>query len=368
MTAPSAGMTVATGARDRAAVAATGAAAAAAARETAQHEAAKQAQRTAAAGCRPARPQGADAYAGRPPPPHGSATASARAAPAPGPTADGLCTTRPRPATDRDATATADRPRTTAPTATAPPRPAPPSRPLEAAHHARPASRRPRARARAAAAPRPPPRPSRRPARDVRPTDRAADTTALAPALTPPPSGRPSARTRSSSSPGRPPWTPLAPRPSACSPPSTCAYSRFRPDSDLVRANRAAGSVGPRPPAARRGAERRARRRATRRAAWSIPPSGGALEALGYDRDFAELRHGRTDAGRARRRGPCRDPSPAAIPASPAPPPGARWRWTPPARSACRTASSLDLGAVGKAFAADLVAGSIARRSASTAS
>jgi FAD:protein FMN transferase len=123
------------------------------------------------------------------------------------------------------------------------------------------------------------------------------------------------------------------------------ACSRFRPDSDLVRANRCAGTwvrVDPLLVAAL-GAAIAA---AEDTAGLVDPTVGRALESLGYDRDFAELRG--------------RD-SPAAVPV---PTPVHAWRqigtdpegavWVPPG-------VLLDLGAVGKAFAADLVAASIAR-------
>ena len=66
------------------------------------------------------------------------------------------------------------------------------------------------------------------------------------------------------------------------------AYSRFRPDSDLVRANLAAGRwvrVHPLLVAALTAALA-----AAEETGGLVDPTlGAALEALGYDRDFAEL-------------------------------------------------------------------------------
>jgi thiamine biosynthesis lipoprotein len=132
------------------------------------------------------------------------------------------------------------------------------------------------------------------------------------------------------------------------------ACSRFRPDSDLVRANRAAGSwvqVHPLLVAALTAALAAA----DETGGLVDPTLGGALEALGYDRDFAEL---------PRPDGEQPNPGPAAIPAPVHTPLRAdAWREIevdPAGAVRVPRGVVLDLGAVGKAFAADLVAGSIA--------
>jgi thiamine biosynthesis lipoprotein len=132
------------------------------------------------------------------------------------------------------------------------------------------------------------------------------------------------------------------------------ACSRFRPDADLVRANHAAGSWVPVHPLLV-AALTAALAAADETGGLVDPTLGRALETLGYDRDFAEL------------------PRPAAAPEAvpPADPahvptavrPGA-WREVgvdPAGRVRVPDGVVLDLGAVGKAFAADLVAGSVAR-------
>jgi thiamine biosynthesis lipoprotein len=135
------------------------------------------------------------------------------------------------------------------------------------------------------------------------------------------------------------------------------ACSRFRLDSDLVRANHAAGSwvrVHPLLVAALTAALTAA----DETGGLVDPTLGRALEDLGYDRDFAELpapAHGPQAAA----------PFPASSPASLPQPlrPGA-WREVDvDPQGAVRVPAGvvLDLGAVGKAFAADLVAGSVAR-------
>ena len=137
------------------------------------------------------------------------------------------------------------------------------------------------------------------------------------------------------------------------------ACSRFRPDSDLVRANRAAGTwvrVHPLLVAAL-GAALAA---AQDTDGLVDPTLGGALEELGYDRDFAELRHAGSDAPAT---------GPAAVPVVL---PGVdtrvaraqAWREVgldPEGAVRVPEGAVLDLGAVGKAFAADLVASSVAR-------
>ncbi len=142
------------------------------------------------------------------------------------------------------------------------------------------------------------------------------------------------------------------------------ACSRFRPDSDLVRANRAAGTwvaVHPLLVAALTAALAAA----DETGGLVDPTLGRALETLGYDRDFAELpRPAGPDAADAHQAGPAQqtDPAdPAHVPAVVQP--GA-WQAVgvdPAGRIRVPDGVVLDLGAVGKAFAADLVAGSVAR-------
>jgi FAD:protein FMN transferase len=123
------------------------------------------------------------------------------------------------------------------------------------------------------------------------------------------------------------------------------ACSRFRPDSDLVRANRAAGSwVRVHPLLA--AALRMAIAAAEETAGLVDPTVGAALEALGYDRDFAEV---------------AAAPGPAV---TPVPVPVQAWRQVgvdPHGAVRVPPGVVLDLGAVGKAFAADLLARRIAR-------
>ena len=140
------------------------------------------------------------------------------------------------------------------------------------------------------------------------------------------------------------------------------ACSRFRPDSDLVRANHAAGAWVPVHPLLV-AALTAALVAADETDGLVDPTLGRALETLGYDRDFADLPRpagppdpsGQAAARRA-------DPAdPAHVPAAVRP--GA-WREVgvdPAGRVRVPDGVVLDLGAVGKAFAADLVAGSVAR-------
>lgn len=126
----------------------------------------------------------------------------------------------------------------------------------------------------------------------------------------------------------------------------TC--SRFRADSDLVRANTAAGrwvEVD----AMLVGAVRAAVRAAELTGGLVDPTLGRAMAAIGYDRDLAAVRSGTVD--------------PAAVRLAPAPPEPGAWRRIGiddggavlvPERTA------LDLGATGKAFAADLVTARVA--------
>ncbi len=116
------------------------------------------------------------------------------------------------------------------------------------------------------------------------------------------------------------------------------ACSRFRPDSDLVRANRAAGTwtrVDPLLVAALQAAVAAA----DDTGGLVDPTVGAALESLGYDRDFSELGDG-----------PSALPRPVRLQA---------WREVgidPDGAVRVPPGVVLDLGAVGKAFAADLVA------------
>ena len=135
------------------------------------------------------------------------------------------------------------------------------------------------------------------------------------------------------------------------------AYSRFRPDSDLVRANHAAGSwvdVHPLLTAALTAALA-----AAEDTGGLVDPTlGRALEALGYDRDFAQLPIPQPRPDDEQEQQPA---GPAAIPDLVRPD---AWREVgvdPQGRVRVPAGVVLDLGAVGKAFAADLVAGSIAR-------
>jgi thiamine biosynthesis lipoprotein len=123
------------------------------------------------------------------------------------------------------------------------------------------------------------------------------------------------------------------------------ACSRFRADSDLVRANRGAGGwvrVAP------------LLVQAVQAALWVAestnglvdPTLGGPLAALGYDRDLAEVQDGRIDERHAV----------GVMPDG--------WRQLevdPEGALRVPPGVSLDLGASGKAFAADLIAGTVPR-------
>jgi len=120
------------------------------------------------------------------------------------------------------------------------------------------------------------------------------------------------------------------------------ACSRFRDDSDLSRANRGAGTPVPVSPVLA-GALRVALEAAEETDGLVDPTLGTVLVAAGYDRTFALV--------------PADDPSPAALPV-----PGGGWRQV---RVGSGTVTvprgcALDLGATGKAFAADLVALTVA--------
>ena len=125
------------------------------------------------------------------------------------------------------------------------------------------------------------------------------------------------------------------------------ACSRFRADSELSRLNAAAvRSVDISPLFAELIGEAL---RAARLTAGDVDPTcGGALAALGYDRDFAELKSGGAAAGG----GPGR---PGGCPA------GATCGWRPTHRGPQLSGGAqLDLGATAKAWAADHCADLIA--------
>lgn len=120
------------------------------------------------------------------------------------------------------------------------------------------------------------------------------------------------------------------------------AYSRFRPDSDLSRANHAAGRMVTVSPLLV-GALRVALEAAEETDGLVDPTLGTVLTAAGYDRTFALV--------------PADDPVPTTVP-----PPQRDWRAVQVADDRVRVplGSALDLGATGKAFAADLVALAVA--------
>jgi FAD:protein FMN transferase len=124
------------------------------------------------------------------------------------------------------------------------------------------------------------------------------------------------------------------------------AYSRFRPDSDLVRANAAAGSWV-RVSLLLVSALQAALGAARESDGLVDPTIGRSLEALGYDRDFAELQ---VDDG------PATVPVPARVGAwqEVGVDPGGAVRVPP--------GVVVDLGAVGKAYAADLLAARLVAR------
>jgi len=150
--------------------------------------------------------------------------------------------------------------------------------------------------------------------------------------------------------------------------------SRFRDDSDLVRANRAAGRWV------------RVDRLLTDALAVAVaaaaetdglvdPTLGAHLAALGYDRDLSMVRSLSGPAGepRADRKGPGGPPpdrsrsgrggpdesGPAAIPALPVPNAWRELGIDPDGAVYVPPGVALDLGATGKAFAADLIARSV---------
>lgn len=123
----------------------------------------------------------------------------------------------------------------------------------------------------------------------------------------------------------------------------TC--SRFRDDSDLTRANRRPGRAVEVSPVLA-GAVRVALQAAEQTDGLVTPTMGGQLVALGYDRTFEAI-------------GP---DDPAHLPAAP-PEPGS---WRRVRLEGCRltvpAGVRLDLGATGKAYAADLAATTVADR------
>lgn len=120
------------------------------------------------------------------------------------------------------------------------------------------------------------------------------------------------------------------------------ACSRFRADSDLSRANRRPGRPVPASPVLV-GALRVALEAAEQTGGLVDPTLGAVLEAAGYDRTFALV--------------PSDDPTPAALPV-----PAGAWRQVGVTSGTVTVprGAALDLGATGKAFAADLVALTVA--------
>jgi thiamine biosynthesis lipoprotein len=124
------------------------------------------------------------------------------------------------------------------------------------------------------------------------------------------------------------------------------AYSRFRPDSDLVRANTAAGSWV-RVSLLLVSALQAALDAARETEGLVDPTVGRSLEALGYDRDYAELQG---------RDGPAAIPVPTRLRA---------WQEVgvdPEGAVRVPPGVLVDLGAVGKAYASDLLAARLATR------
>jgi FAD:protein FMN transferase len=142
------------------------------------------------------------------------------------------------------------------------------------------------------------------------------------------------------------------------------ACSRFRDDSDLVRANQNAGSWVQVDSLLVR-ALTEAVRVAEATGGLVDPTLAGQLVALGYDRDLDEVHANSRANWRA-------NPAPAedlrlgfdfglatAIPASPAPQAWRRIEIDPAGAIRVPSGLGLDLGATGKAFAADLIAGTV---------
>lgn len=126
------------------------------------------------------------------------------------------------------------------------------------------------------------------------------------------------------------------------------ACSRFRADSDLARANAAAGTWTVVDPLLV-DAVAAAVRAAEATAGLVDPALGHAMAAIGYDRDLDDVRAGRVD--------------PASVRLPPAPARPGAWRrieLDPAGRVLVPQGSALDLGATGKGFAADLMAAEVA--------
>jgi thiamine biosynthesis lipoprotein len=126
------------------------------------------------------------------------------------------------------------------------------------------------------------------------------------------------------------------------------ACSRFRPDSELSRANATAGT-GPVPVSALLAEAVEAALRAAELTDGAVDPTvGPAVVALGYDRTFAQVAARRPE-----------DTAPSTGPAT-GPRPAAGWgtvRWDPVLRLLRLPAgTTLDLGATAKALAADRAA------------
>ena len=130
--------------------------------------------------------------------------------------------------------------------------------------------------------------------------------------------------------------------------------SRFREDSDLVRANRAAGSWVRVDPLLVRAVQ--AALTAAEATDGLVDPTLGlSLEALGYDADLAVVQArgaGAPGAG---------GPGPAALPRPAVPDAWQQVQVDPGGAVLVPEGVALDLGATGKAFAADLVAAAVAR-------
>jgi thiamine biosynthesis lipoprotein len=132
------------------------------------------------------------------------------------------------------------------------------------------------------------------------------------------------------------------------------ACSRFRPDSDLVRANRAAGNWVRVDPLLSQ-AVAVAIQAAEATAGLVDPTLGGQLVALGYDRDLKEVRAAEPEAAEY-----ASDRLVSTSPGLPALAQG--WRAIgidPTGGLRVPKGVSLDLGATGKAFAADLIAATV---------
>lgn len=138
------------------------------------------------------------------------------------------------------------------------------------------------------------------------------------------------------------------------------AISRFRDDSDLLRANAAAGQWVDVSPWLVEAADV-AVRVAEDTGGLVDPTMGLHLQRLGYDDDLDVVRS-RAEATDEPTGGPSSPPGPADLPQPPLI--SAAWRrvQTAPGRLRVPAGSALDLGATGKAFAADRVAAVVAER------